>query len=55
MLLCRNLGAQALFPGANLIFVDTVDDVLNAVLQPAGDSESAGAPPRAAERTRVLN
>ncbi|SRR5579875_2907850 len=37
------------------IFVDTVDEVLSAVLQPAGNHENAEASPRSAERTTVLN
>ncbi|HTW88949.1 MAG TPA: endopeptidase La [Candidatus Binataceae bacterium] len=37
------------------IFVDTVDDVLKAVLQASPDHEAPGKPPRRAERSTVLN
>ena len=37
------------------IFVDTVDEVLNAVLKPRDDHETAGEPSPSAERSRVLN
>jgi ATP-dependent Lon protease len=37
------------------IFVDTVDEVLKAVLQPPTDHEAAGPPSRGAERSTVLN